>query len=87
MTYLLTQQEAEELVADRLYGYGEQVNPFTYEGGVYDFDITEARAEIEMFLATLNRLIDPDSIRIKPDRLDEMDVPCVAITIKTGDQP
>lgn len=82
MTYL-SPDEAAELVVDRLFGSGEQVNASTYEGGVYDLDMTEAMAEVEMFLATLDRPIDPDSITIKPDRLDEMDIPCVAITIRT----
>lgn len=82
MTYL-SPDEAAELVVDRLFGSGEQVNASTYEGGVYDLDMTEAMAEVEMFLTSLARTIDPDSIKITPDRIDEMDLPCVAITIRT----
>jgi len=82
MTYL-SQAEADELVVDRLFGSGEQINASTYEGGVYDLDMTEAMAEVEMFLTSLARTIDPDSIKITPDWIDEMDLPCVAITIRT----
>ncbi len=82
MTYL-SPDEAAELVVDRLFGSGEQVNASTYEGGVYDLDMTEAMAEVEMFLTSLARTIDPDSIKITPDRIDDMALPCVAITIRT----
>ena len=59
------------------------MNAAAYEGGGYGLDTTEARAEVEMFPASLARTIDPDSIKITPDWIDEMDLPCVAITIRT----
>lgn len=83
---LLTHEEAEELIVDHLMGTGERINATTYEGGVYDLDMTEARTDIDAFISTLGREIDPLSIKIKPDRLDEMDIPCVAITIKIGER-
>lgn len=78
----LTLSEAEELISDRMFGYGEKINATTYEGGIYDMDIAEARIEAENFIASLGREIDPQTIEIRPDRLDDMDIPCVAITVK-----
>jgi hypothetical protein len=83
MTHL-TLAEAEELVVERMFGMGEAANDSTYEGTVFDCDLAEARDAADAFIATLNREIDPTSITIKPDRMDEMDIPCVAITIKIG---
>lgn len=81
----LTLSEAEELIADRMFGYGEKINATTYEGGIYDMDIAEARIEAENFIASLGREIDPQTIEIRPDRLDDMDIPCVAVTVKIGE--
>lgn len=83
MTHL-TLSEAEELVVERMFGMGEAANDSTYEGTVFDCDLAEARDATDAFLATLGREIDPASITIKPDRLDEMDVPCVAVIVKIG---
>ena len=80
----MTLAEAEELIVERMYGTGEKINDTRYEGGVFDVDMVEARQEVDAFIATLDREIDPMSVEITPDRMDEMDIPCVAITIKTG---
>lgn len=77
----LTLSEAEEMIADHMFGYGEKVNATTYEGGIYDMDISEARIAADNFIASLGREIDPLTIQIRPDRLEDMDIPCVAITI------
>lgn len=81
----LTLSEAEELVVERMFGMGEAANGSTYEGTVFDCDLSEVRDATDAFLATLGREIDPASITITPDRLDEMDVPCVAVVVKIGE--
>lgn len=81
----LTLEEAEELVTEIMFGTGERINATTYEGGIYDIDISEARIEADNFIASLGREIDPLTIQITPDRIEDMDIPCVAITVKLGE--
>ena len=83
MTHL-TLAEAEELVVERMFGIGEQANEGIYEATVFDCDVSEARDLTDAFINTLGRQIDPSSIQIVTDRLDDMDVPCVTVTVKIG---
>lgn len=77
----LTLSEAEDLI-DHLNGLGDLANPATYEATVFDCDVAEARTTADIFTSGLGREIDPASIVITPDRMDDMDIPCIAIIIK-----
>lgn len=79
----LTLSEAEDMI-DHMSGMGELVNPVTYEATVFDCDVSEARLMADMFASGLGREIDPTSIEITPDRLDDMDIPCVTVTVRLG---
>ena len=78
----LTHAEAEELVVDRLDGFAENEGA-SFEATIIGADIGETWDAVDAFLATLGRPIDRSSIEVTPDRLDDMDVACVTIFIKT----
>lgn len=77
----LTLLQAEELVEVHLYGMGEQDNASTYSATVFDADVSEVNLSIDRFVGALDDF-DRDSITVTPDRIEDMDVPCVSITIK-----
>ncbi len=77
----LTLSEAEELVEVHLMGLGEQDNELTYSATVFDADVGEVQAAVSAFTARIEGF-DEASITVTPDRIEDMDVPCVAVTIK-----
>lgn len=78
----LTLSEAEELVEVHLMGLGEQDNAQTYSATVFDSDTSEVWAQIDQFLEGRVAAFDRSSITVAPDHIDDMDIPCVAVTIK-----
>lgn len=76
----LSLAEAEEMV-DCLDGFSESEG-FFVEATVFDHDMGAVWERIDLFLAAIPRSIDRDSIQVKPDKIDDMDVPCVAVVIR-----
>lgn len=75
--------QAEELVEVHLFGMGELENAGTFGATVFDAAVSDVRASIDAFIESLGITdFDHDSITITPDHIDDMDVPCVAVTIK-----
>ena len=79
----LTLLQAKELVEVHLYGMGEQDNAATYSATVFDADVAEINQTIDDFVGALDDF-DRDSITVTPDKIEDMDVPCVSVTIKLG---
>lgn len=77
----LTLLQAEELIEVYLYGMGEQDNAATYSATVFDADVSEVNLAIDDFVGALGDF-DRDSITVTPDKIEDMDVPCVSVTIK-----
>lgn len=77
----LTLLQAEELIEVHLYGMGEQDNAATYSATVFDADVAEVNLAIDNFIGGMDGF-DRDSITITPDKIEDMDVPCVSVTIK-----
>lgn len=79
----LTLAEAEELI-DSLDGFYEP-DPFgPAEATIMEHDLSFIRDEVDLFLSTIPRKIDPDSIEIVPDRIEGLDLPTVTIRIRTA---
>ena len=53
------------------------------EGVAVDIDVSQARADVESFLALRPGDIDPESIEIHGDYSDEADAPAVRVVIRT----
>lgn len=83
MTYL-SHAEASELLDLTFNTSGEDVAG-GIEATLIDMGVSQALADVESYLALFDRWIDPDSIRIAPDRVEHCDLPCVAITIKVAE--
>lgn len=77
----LTMPEARLLLDEHLSGFIEFDGPHI-EATVIDKDITETRDIIDGFIASLGHEVDPASIEVTPDRIDDMDVPCVSVIIR-----
>lgn len=85
MTRRMTQSEALDFIETAF-----NVGPDTITSGLVDafvagIDADQARTDLESYLAMVPAEIDPASINISPDRLDDNDMSCVHIVIRTGD--
>lgn len=85
MTRRMTQGEALDFIETAF-----NVGPETITSGLVDayiagIDTDQARADLESYLAMVPAQIDPASIDINPDRLEDDDMACVHIVIRTGE--
>lgn len=83
MTRRLYPIEALTLLADAW-----NTDPDSYATGLIDavvapMSIDEARRDVDHFIDGLDDKIDPDSIEIIADRLDDSDMEAVRVIIKT----
>ena len=79
----LTHAEATELLETAFNVTGDDMGN-TVSATLLDMDETRAWADVESYLAMIPREIDPSSIQIRGDMVDET-IDAVTITIFTGE--
>lgn len=85
MTRRMTQSEALDFIETAFNVGADTISTGLVDAYIAGIDTDQARTDLESYLAMVPSEIDPASIEITPDRLEDDDMPCVHIVIRTGD--
>lgn len=84
MTRRMTQDEALAFIETAFNVGPDGIADGLIDATVADMDVERAQTDLESYLSFVPAEIDPDSIEIHSDRMDDSDMPAVRIIIKTG---
>lgn len=79
----LTNSEAIDMIETVFESSVDSATIGRVEATVGDMDLGRAKQDVESYLAMIPADIDPDTIHMTPDVLDDSDVDCVHIIIRT----
>lgn len=82
MTRRLYAHEALEVFETVFEVFPDSESETQMEGTIANAGITEAQTEIDFWLDMLGAQIDPQSIVLTPDHIDDGDMPAVRVVIK-----
>lgn len=85
MTRRMTQQEALDFIETAFNCGPDGIAPGLIDATVAGIDVEQAQTDLESYLSIVPALIDPDSIQIHADRIEDSDMAAVRIIIKTGE--
>jgi hypothetical protein len=81
----MTTSEATQLLEEAWNTAPDTAGSGLVEAYVLDVDVTDATSDVESYIASLPEMIDPDTVTITPDNIEDWDVHCVRVAIKTED--
>lgn len=85
MTRRMTQGEALDFIETAFNVGADGIAAGLVDVTVAGLDVDQAQTDLESYLAMVPGQIDPDSIQIHIDHVEDSDMPCVKIIIKTGE--
>lgn len=85
MSRRMTTSEALEFIETAFNVGPDGIETGMIDATVADMDVERAQMDLESYLGIIAADIDPDSIQIVADRMDDSNMPVVRIIIKTGD--
>lgn len=82
MTRHMTEDEATAMVQSVFQMEPEEVFADRVEVTVWNYSAEQAQADLDSFIAWINTDIDPESIKVSPDRCDDPDSPAAKIVVR-----